>query len=106
MTFIEAYEAIPYADQRAIEDLEMNAKFAEQCLDTILEIAPDREMALKVLVEQYAEHVTLSHDAKNALIEAGYDEQQIFQLSIGFFEKNEGMQSGKRYGRKSKSAEA
>ena len=55
----EMYEKLTVQQKNNVEEIEMNIEFAEQYLDTLVLMLPDKEIVVRNLVERFAEHSLL-----------------------------------------------
>lgn len=82
----EYYNSVNNEYKLAAETMEMNERFSEKCLIAIMDLVPERAEALEALVEAFAEYKIRFDRANETLSKAGFTEDQIWHLRVGYNE--------------------
>lgn len=83
----EMYEKLTVQQKNNVEEIEMNIEFAEQYLDTLVLMLPDKEIVVRNLVERYAEHYHIKKVAHENLKKEGFTDDEIFLLRSAYYDK-------------------
>lgn len=76
----------PFEVRNAVETYELNGEWADQCLEALLSIVPEKEGAVRALLENYGEFLHVSLKAKETLGQHNLDAQDIMRLSYEYWE--------------------
>ena len=78
------YRELDMQEREAVEAYTLAGNHAGQCLDAVLALAPDKEAAMRAIVDAYGKYYHERENAREALLSAGVPFSEIFRLSVEY----------------------
>lgn len=88
MTYQEQYEALPVEIKLLVESYVLNGSWADECLESMLSLCPQKECSVRALAEAYAEWNHYYLTAKAELEKHGIDAKMAMRLGAGYMDKH------------------